>query len=156
MNKAFRSASMLQNAAATRSFFQFNYPHSFMGVNNALNNTPKNDQYPHIQREFKQGEHAPDAHVNQRKFPDWYKPYNANYTSEGYFLLGLGGLALFGYSYTNDIKEQKGRKQRKVFDLGDLTSMKLAKQLHAKARVEAGDPEYTKFLVAKPKAHGHH
>ena len=63
---------------------------------------------------------------------------------------------LFGYSFTNDIKEQKGRKQRKVFDRGDLTFSKLSKQMYAKERIEKGDPEYTKFLVAKPKAHGHH
>ncbi len=94
--------------------------------------------------------------MNERKFPAWYKPYTSNYTSEGYFLLALGGLCLFGYSFTNDIKEQKGRKQRKVFDRGDFTFSKLARQNHAKERVEAGDPEYTKFLTLKPKAHGHH
>jgi len=30
-------------------------------------------------------------------------------------LLGFGTMALFGYSYLNDIKEQKGRKKRKIF-----------------------------------------
>jgi hypothetical protein len=33
-------------AQATRSFFQFMYPHSFMGVNNAYNNTPQKNNYP--------------------------------------------------------------------------------------------------------------
>jgi hypothetical protein len=40
--------SILQRASeakATRSFFQFNYPHSFMGVNNVFNNTPTKNNY---------------------------------------------------------------------------------------------------------------
>ncbi len=41
-----RRASLLQQSAATRSYFQFNYPHSFMGVNNAFNNTPHKNNYP--------------------------------------------------------------------------------------------------------------
>jgi hypothetical protein len=42
-------SSILQrgsSAAASRSYFQFNYPHSFMGVNNAFNNTPTKNNYP--------------------------------------------------------------------------------------------------------------
>ena len=39
-------SSLLQRSAATRQFFQFNYPHSFMGVNNAFNNTPHKNNYP--------------------------------------------------------------------------------------------------------------
>ena len=31
-------------------------------------------------------------------------------------LLFFGVFALFGYSYINDICEQKGRKQRKIFE----------------------------------------
>jgi hypothetical protein len=58
-------------------------------------------------------------------FPSWYKPYQLNYVSEGYFVLIFSVLLLFGYSYTNDIKEQKGRKTRKVFDRGDFTFSKL-------------------------------
>ena len=39
--------SASQNTQAARfSYFQFNYPHSFQGVNNAFNNTPKKDMYP--------------------------------------------------------------------------------------------------------------
>ena len=40
--------TILQSASdkvATRQFFQFNYPHSFMGVNNAFNNTPTKNNY---------------------------------------------------------------------------------------------------------------
>ena len=44
-NKLRSKATILQSAAATRSFFQFQYPHSFQGVNNAFNNIPKKDQY---------------------------------------------------------------------------------------------------------------
>jgi hypothetical protein len=59
---------------------------------------------------MKAGDLAPAAHVNTRVFPDWYKPYMLNYTSEGYFVFALTVIFVFGYSYTNDIKEQKGRK----------------------------------------------
>jgi hypothetical protein len=61
-------------------------------------------------------------------FPDWYRPYRLNYASEGYFVLFLSVFLIFGYSYTNDIKETKGRKTRKVFDRGDFTYTKLWKQ----------------------------
>jgi hypothetical protein len=89
-------------------------------------------------------------------FPDWYKPYMLNYQSEGYLVLFLTGIFLFGYSYTNDIKEQKGRKQRKVFDRGDLTFGKLSKQKYAAERVQAGDPNFTKFLEKKERNYLHH
>ena len=41
-------SSILQRSSlnASRSYFQFNYPHSFMGVNNAFNNTPTKNNYP--------------------------------------------------------------------------------------------------------------
>ena len=61
------------------------------------------------------GAAAPVAHNSIRVFPDWYKPYGFNYHSDGYLLLFLGGMMLYGYSYTNDILEQKGRRERKVF-----------------------------------------
>ena len=80
-----------------------------------------------------------------------------NYQGEGYFLLILGGIGLFGYSYMNDIKEQKGRKTRKIFDRGDFTPAKLSGQRFAKERLEAGDPQFTKFKQLKERAsHGHH
>ena len=109
-----------------------------------------------IKREFQPGEHAPHAYQNTRAFPDWYKPYQFNYTSEGYFALGLGGIFLFGYSYMNDIKEQKGRKVRKVFDRGDFTASKLKDQRFAAERIEKGDEQFTKFLKLKERSHGHH
>ena len=59
------------------------------------------------------------AQADLRKFPDWYKPYSWNYDGEGYLALFFGGLMLFGYSYLNDIKEQKGRRSRRVF-ISDL------------------------------------
>ena len=43
------SRSILQQASAeagSRSFFQFMYPHSFMGANNAFNNAPQKNNYP--------------------------------------------------------------------------------------------------------------
>ena len=56
----------------------------------------------------------------------------------------------------NDIKEQKGRKTRKVFDRGDLTVKKLTSQRYAAERIEKGDPEFTKFLTLKERSPGHH
>ena len=56
------------------------------------------------------------AHTAVRVFPDWYKPYGFNYQKDGYLLLFFGIVALYGYSYLNDIKEQKGRTSRKIFD----------------------------------------
>ena len=58
-----------------------------------------------LDKEIAPGSEPPLAHRNVRKFPDWYKPYTFNYTSEGYLLLGFATMALFGYSYFNDIKE---------------------------------------------------
>ena len=94
--------------------------------------------------------------MNTRVFPDWYKPYQLNYTSQGYFVLVLSGIFLFGYSYTSDIAEQKGRKTRKVFDRGDFTSDKLIKNLYAKERIEAKDPNFTKFLEKKERNYLNH
>jgi hypothetical protein len=65
-------------------------------------------------------------------------------------------LIIVGYSYTNDIKEQKGRKQRKVWDRGDLTVRKLRQDSYAKERLAKGDPQFTKFLELKERAHPHH
>lgn len=56
-------------------------------------------------RNFKVGDSAPLAHQQVRVFPDWYKPYTYNYTSDGYMLLFFGVIGIFGYSYMNDIKE---------------------------------------------------
>lgn len=67
-------------------------------------------------RNFKVGDSAPLAHTQVRVFPDWYKPYTYNYTSDGYMLLFFGVIGIFGYSYMNDIKEQKGRHVRKIFE----------------------------------------
>ena len=110
-----------------------------------------------MQRQFKEGDHAPHAHQDLRKFPEWYKPYGFNYHSDGYLLLGLFGIALFGYSYLRDINEFKGRKQRKVFTSKHLTRKeKCALTPHSVARIEAGDESYSKFLKPKQRADPHH
>ena len=79
-----------------------------------------------------------------------------NYVSEGYFALFIGGILIFGYSYTNDIKESKGRKTRKVFDRGDLTFTKLRQEKYAKERIDAKDPNFTKFLDKKERHYLNH
>ena len=72
-------------------------------------------------------------------------------------LVGFGGLALFGFSYMNDIKEQKGRKSRKIFSSDLQTSFQKLKSHHYGAeRVAAGDPEFVKFTHKKERAAVHH
>ena len=92
-----------------------------------------------------------------RKFPEWYKPWTFNYTSDGYMLLFFGVIGLFGYSYMNDIKEQKGRRYRKIFASSLPT---IAKQLRtnsiAKERIAAHDPNWTKYTHKKERAVAHH
>ena len=83
-------------------------------MNNAYNNIPS--VKPEINRDMQVGDAAPIAHNEVRVFPDWYKPWTYNYMSDGYLALFLGTFMLFGYSYMNDIKEQKGRRSRKVFE----------------------------------------
>ena len=65
--------------------------------------------------------------------------------------------AIFGYSYLNDIKEQKGRKSRKVFESELPTNGEaMSKHLYARDRIAAGDPHFTKYLEKKERAHVHH
>lgn len=91
------------STSASRNYFNFQYPHSHTGTNNAFNNAPKKDV--ELDRDFKEGDAAPHAHRQVRVFPDWYKPWTLNYTSDGYLILVFGVFALFGYSYINDICE---------------------------------------------------
>ena len=92
-----------------------------------------------------------------REFPAWYKPYTYNYTSDGYLLLFLGGFSLFGYSYLNDIKEQKGRKYRKTFKSELPTNVeKLKNRKWAMERLAANDPAWEKYTHKKERAHVHH
>ena len=64
-----------------------------------------------------------------------------------------------GWSYLNDIKEQKGRKSRKVYPLqkeGVKHYSHIAKYLWAKDRLDKGDANFSKFLVKKERAAVHH
>lgn len=108
--------------------------------------------------EFQVGEKAPLAHQDVRKFPAWYKPYGFNYTSDGYMLLVFGVFGIFGYSYINDICEQKGRRSRKVFESSLPTQAeKVARQRsHAQRRLDAHDPYFLKFTEPKERAALHH
>ena len=109
MNKLIAPSLIRRNLFKSRDssrsgYFNFIFPHSFTGTNNAYNNVPS--KRPDGQKtEFHEGDVAPLAHTQVRVFPDWYKPYLLNYTSDGYMLLFFGVFAIFGYSYMNDIKE---------------------------------------------------
>ena len=61
-----------------------------------------------------------------------------------------------GYSFTNDIKDMKGRRKRRVFERTTLKMNEHNKIYWGKERLEAGDPEFTKFLTKKERSHGHH
>ena len=94
-----------------------------------------------LNQEFTPGAEPPLAHRSVRKFPAWYKPYTFNYTSEGYLLLAFGVFALFGYSYMNDICEQKGRRSRKIFPSDLKTNYQAMKERKfAVQRLAANDP----------------
>ena len=93
------------------------------------------------------GDEAPLARQDVRKFPEWYKPYTLNYDGDGYLILMFSGLMIAGWSYTNDIKEQKGRKSLKVFDdtyLQTPTEKRQSTYL-ARQRLAAGDADFEKF-----------
>ena len=105
------------------------------------------------------GDMAPYAHQNVRQFPDWYKPYGFNYQGDGWLALILGGCFLFGWAYLNDIKEQKGRKSRKVYPLqreGLKSWSSVSQHRWAKERVEKGDQHFAKFMEKKERAAVHH
>lgn len=144
-----------QASAASRNYFNFNYPHSHTGTNNAYNNAPV--EHPEISRDFKQGDLAPLAHQQVRKFPEWYKPWTFNYMEDGYMFLFFGVFALFGFSYMRDIKEQKGRKSRKVFESALPTyTQKVSQNKWAVERIAAGDANWTKYTHRKERAAVHH
>lgn len=105
---------------------------------------------------MKVGDEAPHAHQNIREFPAWYKPYSFNYDGDGYMLLFFGVFALFGYSYLNDIKEQKGRTYRKTFASSLRTESEYNSDFFAVNRINAGDESYKKYLKPKERAHVHH
>ena len=109
------------------------------------------------ERPTEAGAEAPLAHQDVRQFPAWYKPYTFNYSGDGYLVGMFAGILLFGYSYTNDIKEQKGRKSRQVF-LSPLQTNreKTASSYLARERLAAGDAEFEKFTHAKERAAVHH
>ena len=103
------------------------------------------------------GQAAPLAHQDTRQFPAWYRPYTFNYSGEGYLALFFGGLLIAGYSYLNDICEQKGRRSRKTFD-SDLPTLaqKHRDGFQARHRLAAGDKEFEVFTHRKERAAVHH
>ena len=149
------------NAAmdATRSLKRFNYPHSYTGANSTLTNIPQKNVYPDLKRSGQEAGDKPElAHQNVREFPDWYKPYSFNYSGDGYLALFFGGSLFLGWMYTNDIKEMKGRKQRKKYMLNDHdVKGYFAYDCWATRQLEKDDPNWTKFLPGKThRAAAHH
>lgn len=72
-------------------------------------------------------------------------------------MLFLGGFALFGFSFLNDIKETKGRKTRKTFQSELLTQgEQLSSPTFAQRGLELGAPHWTRFTVKKERAAVHH
>eukprot|EP00356_Strombidium_inclinatum_P004831 CAMPEP_0170494630 /NCGR_PEP_ID=MMETSP0208-20121228/14753_1 /TAXON_ID=197538 /ORGANISM="Strombidium inclinatum, Strain S3" /LENGTH=148 /DNA_ID=CAMNT_0010770713 /DNA_START=21 /DNA_END=464 /DNA_ORIENTATION=- len=138
---------------AARDGYKFNYPRTFTGVNSAFTNLPQTEV--EVDKNHKEGDLANYAHQNIRKFPEWYKPYGFNYDGQGWLVFLLGALCVGGYSYLNDVAMYKGRKARKAYPLhaeGVMSYQESENFNFYKRRVEAGDPEYTKFLEKKPRA----
>ena len=156
LTKVLRENIVIRSAtSASRRNNTFNYPHSFTGVNSAHANIPQIDVYPEIPRKFEVGDKAHYAHQNLRKFPDWYKPYGFNYMGDGWLLFLLCIFGAVGWSYMNDIKESKGRKQRKIYPLERDDLKKYSENTTYKwalDRLEKKDPNWTKFLVKKERA----
>ena len=124
--------------AARHNYWTFSFPHSNSGTNNAFNSIPRKEV--EINREMTEGQQAPLAHQSMREFPSWYKPYGLNYMGEGYAALLVLGFGIFGYSYINDICEQKGRNSRKIFPTTLKTNYeKNSQRAYARERIAAGD-----------------
>ena len=71
----------------------------------------------------------------------------------------MAAFAFGGYSYINDIKEEKGRKTRKIYPIfrEGVKSWDHNKKFYwALDRIEKGDPEWVKFTHRKPRAAVHH
>ena len=156
MRRLMRNRAIASTTRDGSNWSQFKYPHSFGGVNPAYNHIPVEEQA--LQQDKTPGAKAPLAHRSIRKFPDWYKPYTFNYTSEGYLLLTSGVIMLFGYSYLNDICEQKGRNSRKIFPSELKTQYQMMRdRKFAKQRIEDNDYQFEKFKHPKERAHvAHH
>ena len=146
------------SALASRRHSMFYYPHSYSGTNTAFTDLPSKNMYPEIDRNAAEGTLAPYAHQNVREFPDWYKPYNLNYLGHGWLAFFIFSVTLFGWRYLNDIKQWKGRKQRKKYPIlrEDTQHVAHYKNSWVRARLEKGDPEWTKFLTRKERATPHH
>ena len=69
----------------------------------------------------------------------------------------FGIFTLFGYSYMNDIKEQKGRKSRKIFPSSLPTNYEImANRRWGVDRLAAHDPAFEKYTHKKERAHAQH
>eukprot|EP00826_Nyctotherus_ovalis_P061177 TRINITY_DN8678_c0_g1_i4.p2 TRINITY_DN8678_c0_g1~~TRINITY_DN8678_c0_g1_i4.p2 ORF type:complete len:149 (+),score=41.55 TRINITY_DN8678_c0_g1_i4:168-614(+) len=131
--------------------FSFFYPRRFGGVSTVEKYTPQKDEYLRSQHAFKPGDTAPLAYPNIRHYPQWYKP--ASFNSHGYghqaFLMAMlvGANAVVVYEY--NLKKGR-RKAKRVYNPFGRESAGQG-VLFAKERIEAKDPEWTKFLQLPPE-----
>lgn len=118
----------------------------------------KPDLFKHhrTKREFQAGDEAPLAHLNVRRFPDWYKPYLVNYFGHGWLVIYLVGMFIGYLTFVREIKWMKGRSSRKVFESKMPTLGEMAGKSWAAKRIEAGDPLITKYLEKKKRTFHHH
>ena len=89
----------LKDGKTLRRLGLFPYPHSFNKVNPAYMHYPQKDKYAEINRKYEEGDTAELAYQNIRKFPEWYKPYLANYHGHGYLAVYFMFMALYGWTY---------------------------------------------------------
>ena len=93
----------LNKTRTMRKLGMFNYPHTFDKVNPSSLRIPTEDRYAQINRKYNEGDYAELAYQNVRKYPDWYKPYMFNYYGHGYLALYFFFMALYGWSYIQEI-----------------------------------------------------
>ena len=82
-----------------------------------------------------------------------------NYEGHGWLAASLFVFCVGGYTFFSDIAEKKGRKSRKAYPLlkeGVMSHSDAMNYDYFSRRVEAGDPNFTKFLEPKPRAPAHH
>mmetsp|Transcript_31933 Transcript_31933/g.28291 ORF Transcript_31933/g.28291 Transcript_31933/m.28291 type:complete len:156 (-) Transcript_31933:47-514(-) len=155
MNSLFRR--QLIKTSNMRKLGMFPYPHTFNKSNPAFLNYPQEDKYADIQRENKTGDIPQLAYQNIRKFPAWYKPYRFNYESHGYLIAYFLVMAFYTWTYRKEIMLVKGRKGIIDYDHADCQTMtQKTKRRFAVERIEANDPQWTKFTQPKARNEPHH
>ena len=55
------------------------------------------------------GQEAPNAYIGKREFPDWYRPYLANYAGSGFLITFFLAFCMISYVQYKTVCKLKGR-----------------------------------------------